>query len=114
VQRPEAAGEDHEALGVLHEHRLADEEVPEVERDVDEVVALLLERELDVAADGERPRETRPPVRGLHDAGTAPGDDREARLPEEPRGLHADLVLDIAGPDARGAEDRYRVPDLPE
>ncbi len=38
IQRAEAAGHDHERLRVLDEHRLAGEEVPEVDADVDPVV----------------------------------------------------------------------------
>ena len=38
VEGAEAAGEHHEALGVLHEHRLAGEEVAEVDPDVDPLV----------------------------------------------------------------------------
>src|SRR5919108_4877105 len=53
VEGAEAARKDHEGLRVLHEHRLADEEVPEVDAEVDVVVQPLLVRELDVQADGE-------------------------------------------------------------
>ena len=48
VQRPEAAGKDHERLGILHEHRLAREEVVELDATVDIRVERLLERQLDV------------------------------------------------------------------
>ena len=35
VERAEAAGQDHERVGVLHEHRLAGEEVAELDAEVD-------------------------------------------------------------------------------
>ena len=53
VERAEAARQHHEALGVLHEHRLAREEVPEVDAEVDVVVHALLERQLDAEPDGQ-------------------------------------------------------------
>ena len=51
VEGAEAAGEDDERLGVLHEHRLAREEVAEVDADVDPLVHALLERQLDAEPD---------------------------------------------------------------
>jgi hypothetical protein len=54
VHRAEASREDHEGFGVLHEHHLAHEEVPEVDRDIDVFVATLLEGQLDVASDSSR------------------------------------------------------------
>ena len=80
VERPEAAREDDEALGVLDEHDLAHEEVAELHAEVDVLVQALLEGQLDVAADGDAARLLRPAVGGLHDARAAAGDDREALL----------------------------------
>ncbi len=51
IQRPEATGEHDEALGVLHEHRLASEEVAEVDAEVDVVIQPGLKRQLDPQAD---------------------------------------------------------------
>jgi hypothetical protein len=51
VERAVAAREDHEGIGVLHEHDLAGEEVPELDPEVDVAVEPLLPRQLDVAAD---------------------------------------------------------------
>ena len=48
VERAEAAGEDDEALGRLHEHRLARVEVRNVQRDVEVIVVALLVRQQDV------------------------------------------------------------------
>ena len=55
VQRAESAGQDDEGLGVLDEHGLAGEEIPEVDAEIDPVVQPLLERQLDSEADGEPP-----------------------------------------------------------
>ena len=61
VQRAEAAGQDHERVGVLHEHHLAGEEVAELDAEVDVRVEALLVGQLDVAADRQsrRPRGSR-------------------------------------------------------
>ena len=76
-KRAEAAGEDDERLGVLHEHRLAREEVAEVDADVDPVVHALLEGQLDAEARPTRPPASQAPlVGGLHDPGPSAGDDR--------------------------------------
>src|SRR2546425_918024 len=82
VERAEAPGEDHETLGVLHEHGLSHEEIAEVDPEVDVGVQLLLERELDVAADGETSGLAAAAVGRLHHARPAAGDDRESRPSE--------------------------------
>ena len=74
VQRAEAAREAHERLRVLHEHRLAGEEVAEVDAEVDPVVEALLERQLDAEPDREPARLRAAPVRRLHHARPAAGD----------------------------------------
>src|SRR5205823_4488019 len=80
VEGAEAAGEEDEAFGVLHEHGLAAEKVTEVEGDVDVRVGALLFGQLDVAADGQAVGLVGAAVGGLHDAGSAAGDDGEAGL----------------------------------
>jgi hypothetical protein len=58
VHRPEAAGADDERLRVLDEHRLAGEEVAELDAEVDPLVQALLEGQLDPEPDRQarRPR----------------------------------------------------------
>src|SRR3989454_1793046 len=51
VHRAEAAGKHDERRRVLHEHRLAHEEIAEIDGSLDVLVEPLLERQLDVAAD---------------------------------------------------------------
>src|SRR3982074_197486 len=87
VERAEAAGEDDERDAVLDEHRLPHEEVAEVDDGVDVRIGTLLEGELDVAADRASAGELRALVRRLHDSRSGTGDDREARLGEQPRYL---------------------------
>ena len=53
VEGADAAGQHHEALGVLHEHRLAGEEVAEVDPAVDPLVEAGLEGQLDAEADAQ-------------------------------------------------------------
>ena len=62
VERAEAAGEDHEGVRVADEHDLAREEVVELQREVDDRVGGLLERQLDVQPD--RPGARVAPPRG--------------------------------------------------
>ena len=52
---PKPPGQITNAAGVAHEHHLAREEVAKAQPDVDVVVEPLLARELDVAADRDRP-----------------------------------------------------------
>src|SRR6185436_20760213 len=51
VESSESAREDNECHRVLDEHRLADEEVAEIDQRIDVGVGTLLERQLDVATD---------------------------------------------------------------
>ena len=106
VERAEAAREDDEALGGLHEHRLADVEVPEGQGDVEVRVRELLVRELDVEPDRDAAALLGAAVRGLHDPGAAAGDDREVGPGEPARGLARRLVGGVALADPRRAEDR--------
>src|SRR5206468_5358419 len=80
VESAEAAGEDHEASRVLHEHVLAYEEVAELDAEVDVLVQRLLVRQLDVAAHGQPAHLVASAVDGLHDPGPATGDDGEAAI----------------------------------
>ena len=70
VQGAEAAGQHDEPLGVLDEHGLAGEEVPEVDAEVDPLVHALLEGQLDARA---RPRRRRPRTAPLLAASIDPG-----------------------------------------
>ena len=93
VEGAEAAGQDHEALCVLHEHHFPDEEVPEVQADVDVLVQPLLEGELDAEADGDALGLAGALVRRLHGARPTAGDDGPAGLHEHAAELYARLVL---------------------
>ena len=78
--------------------------------DVEVRVRLLLVRQLDVEADREAAGLPRAAVRGLHHAGAAAGDDREARLREPPARHPRIRVGRVVLPHPRRAEDRYRRP----
>ncbi len=110
VERPEAAGEDHEALGRLHEHRLAHVEVLEGQAEVDVRVQRLLVRQLDVEADREPAALARAAVGGLHHARPAAGDDGEAGQRQQPPDLARLRVGRVVLANARRAEDRDRRP----
>src|SRR3989442_50322 len=86
VHRAVTAGKHDEGGRILHEHRLADEEVSEVDGALDVGVEPLLERQLDVATDREAVPFLAAAVRRLHDPRAAPGDDGEPVLREHARG----------------------------
>src|SRR5207248_9439042 len=109
---PEAAGKDAERFRVLHEHRLADEEIPELHAQVDVIVEVLLEGKLDVAADREAARLLGAPVGRLHDSRAAAGDDREALLDEAAGNAAGEPILRVAAPGARRSEDAHRGADV--
>src|SRR5205814_8224144 len=93
------------------EDHLAGEEVVELQAEVDVRVLALLEGQFDVEADRTHAGLAGPAVRGLHHAGTAAGDDREAGF-AEPAGRPAgELVGGVVFPHACGAEERDRRSD---
>ena len=106
VHRPEAAREDDEALGCLHEHRLARVEVLERQRDVAVRIAGLLVRQLDVEA---RPT-ARPPSRAPRFAASiTPGPPPVTTAKPASREAASDRVRRLVDgrslAHARGAED---------
>jgi hypothetical protein len=113
VEGAEAAGEDHEPLGRLHEHGLARVEVVEREADVEVGVRPLLVRQLDIEADRDPTRFLRAAVRGLHHARPAAGHHGEARLRELSSDLARVGIEPVALVDPRGAEDADRRPADP-
>src|SRR5258708_882542 len=114
IERAETARKDDEGARVLDEHRLPDEEVPEVHERVDVRIGTLLERKLDVAADRSSAPFLGALVGGLHDAGACPGNDGESGLGEELCGLLGREILGIVGGRAGGAEDGDAALDLGE
>src|SRR5690242_693727 len=105
-------GKDHERRRILDEHRLAHEKVAEVDRALHVGIQPLLERQLDVTPDREAISLLRAPIRGLHDARPAAGDDREPFLREHPGGFHRLLVVGVVGLGASRAENRDGVVDV--
>src|SRR5439155_5558234 len=88
----------------LDEHRLADEEVVEVEQQVEVRVGHLFERQLDVAPDRESAPLLAALVGGLHDPGASAGDDGEPGLGQLPPHRPRRLVHRIVPTDPRRAE----------
>src|SRR6266511_1313915 len=110
VERSEAAWEEDEAFGRLHEHRLPGVEVLEEDGDVEVGVCQLLARELDPKADGDAATLARAAVCSLHHARPSAGDDGEAGLGEEAAGLARLPVHGMGLGDPCGAEDRRSGP----
>ena len=106
VEGAEAAGKDDEGPGVLHQHHLADEEVPEGERDVLVRIGCALERKLDVGRDGNGTGFLRTPVGGLHDARSAARDDGEALFAEPVRDLVSSHAVGVVLREPGRAEER--------
>src|SRR5215208_2253299 len=101
VECAESAGKNNERDGVLDEHRLANEEVPEVHKRVDVGIRSLLERKLDVASDRSASSEVRALVCSFHDAGACASDDIEPRLGEQSRDIFRRLIHRVLGRDSR-------------
>jgi hypothetical protein len=80
VDGAEAAGKNHQRFGEIGEPELAHEEIVEleVERGRDVRIGILLEREIDVEADGFASGFVGAEVGGFHDAGTTAGGNDEA------------------------------------
>src|SRR5437660_5386029 len=74
---PESSREDDESFRILDEHRLAHEEVAEVDPELYPSIQLLLEGKLDIAANGKAAAFRAPAVRGFHDPRPSSGDDGE-------------------------------------
>lgn len=109
VEGAEAARQHDEGLGVLHEHRLADEEVTELDADVDVVVQALLEGQLDAEPDRDATAETAASVGGLHDARPAARDDRVPGPGQRRADPLREFVLLAVRLGARGTEDAHGV-----
>lgn len=80
VERAEPSWEHGDTRTVLHEHRLADEEIAEADSEIDVPVDSLFVGQLDTEPDGLTAHVGSTAVDGLHDTGTAAGDDRHAPL----------------------------------
>src|SRR4029079_14443497 len=104
VESAKTAWEHDEALRVLHEARLAREEVAEVDAEVHELVDALLVGKLDSEPNGHAASVECSPIGGLHDSRAAARDGCEVRLREEPPILPARLVVLCAPAGASGAE----------
>src|SRR5947209_1571495 len=74
VKGAEAAREEDEPLGVLHEHGFAAKEVAKVDGDIDIRIDALFSGQLDVATNGKTVRLAGPAVGRLHDTGATAGD----------------------------------------
>ena len=107
VERTEPAGQDDEAVRVLHEHHLADEEVFELLADVQVMVRAFLLVEAYRAADGASAHVLRATARGLHDARAAAGHHGETDLSERTAHLHAHAIERALFRRAGGAEKSY-------
>ena len=90
---PKPPGRHDERLRVLDEHRLADEEVAEVDAEVDPLVEALLERQLDAETDREAAGLAGPAVGRLHRPRAAAGDHRVAGFGQRGSELAARPVL---------------------
>ena len=107
IHGAEAAREDDEGFRVLDEHRLAHEEVVELDAEVDELVEALLERQLDVETDRQTATFTGAHVGRFHYARAAASDDGEAPPGELGRQRARGIVHRVGRTNARRTEERY-------
>ena len=107
VERAEAAGEDHEAARVAHEHHLAREEVVELEAEVQYGF-----RPCSKGSSMFSPIDGAPASRAPRLAASmSPGPPPvmiASRLAEQARGLARGRVLRVVALNARRAEERHR------
>ena len=108
VEGAEPAGQHDERAGVLDEHDLADEEMVELHEVIDIGIGLLLVGQIDVAADAHPAGLFGPAIGGLHDAGSAAGNDSVARLRQPPAHLPRKLVVPAGLIEPGRAEHRHR------
>src|SRR5690625_4330588 len=108
VECAETAGQDNKALRVFDEHDLAHEEVAEVNAHIDPVVHSLLERQFNTQANRKAIGLYRAAICGLHHAGPTASDDAVPGFGQGLSDLDTQLVVLVAGLDARGAEYAYR------
>ena len=112
VQRAEAAWADDHTGGILDEHRLPDKEVPEAHAKVHPLVQPLFKRKFDAKPHRLAARQCRSPVRGFHNARPATSDDGDIALGDLAAHATSRLVVRFGALCARGAENRYRRPQL--
>ena len=105
VQGAETAGHRDESARVLEKHRLAGEEIAEVDAEPDVRIEPLLVGKFDAETHGCATRLAGPLVAGLHDAGPATGDDGEPTLREVPGDPFRGPVHRVGGCGSRGTED---------
>ena len=110
---PKPPGKMTNAVGVLHEHRLAHEEVAEVDRRGRRTGWGPARSGSSMLQPTDRPPASRGAAVGrLHDARAAAGDDGEAGLRQRAAELRAGVVGRSVSGDPRRAEDRDGRPDL--
>lgn len=114
VHGAESAGEADEADGVLDEHDFAAEEIAEFEGAGLVAIGELFEGKGDVEADAGAAGFEGALVGGLHDSGSAAGDDGEAAFDEACADLLCEGVVGVEGVGAGGAEDGDGLADLAE
>ena len=110
VERAEAAGENHESVGRLHEHGLAGVEVLERQREIAVRIEALFLRELDAEPDGQAAGLLAATIGSLHHARSPTRDDREPGLRKEAGRLACGSVGGRLLADPRRAEDRHGRP----
>src|SRR5512144_2925294 len=107
IHGPKAPGEYDIPDGVLHEHQLPYEKVAEFDPDVLKLVRGLLQRKIDVQADGDASGVLRALVCRLHDAGPSSRDDGEAVLRQTLGHLQALAVVRRTRRETRASENRH-------
>src|SRR6266540_4483053 len=87
IHSARAPGENDKRIGVFHEQRFANKKVVQRHAAVEVGIALLLEWQFDVTADGTAARVLSPPIGRFHNAWPTAGHHREAK----PRNLRTRL-----------------------
>src|SRR5262249_42488823 len=107
IESPKTAGHDDEGVGVFDQHDFANEEVIELQHFVEVWVWLLLEWQLDVAADGSSAGFLCAAVSRFHKAGAAARHDGEAGLYQRLSRVSSERIIGMVFLKSRRSEDRY-------
>src|SRR5882762_1451359 len=111
IHRPKSPGHDDEGVGVFHHHHLPHEAMLEGNGGLHIGIGLLLDKELDIAADGMAPQLKSAAISRPHDPRPPARQRAEARSSDALSEFPGRLVLRMIFPEARRTEYRYAGPD---
>ena len=107
IEGAEAPGHDHKAVRILDQQGFPDEEIVEVDIFIQVWIMMLFHWQRDITSNGPSTYILGTAVGGFHNAGTAPGHDREAYLGNFSRKLTRHIVIWVVFFEACRAKHRH-------